>query len=167
MELFQQANCHNVPVAIFTALSLEDGDDALETLRKCFAGGVKGILLKSADLDTMFRGLRRILFDPEFWAPSPVLWALASTQHSPAKSDDRLGLTAGEWKIAEVIARGLQNKEVGKELNLSDKHVAQVAKQIFHKLRVRNRTELAIFSRNERAGAAKIIRLSQVREHAD
>ena len=144
LERFQQANSHKVPVAIFTGLSVQDGDDALKTLRMCFVRGVKGILLKSADLDSMFRGLGRILLDPDFWAPESVLRALATTPPSPYESHDRRGLTAREWDIALAITRGLQNKEIGRELRISPLHVAQVTKQIFHKLRVRNRVELAV-----------------------
>jgi two-component system nitrate/nitrite response regulator NarL len=144
LERFQQANCHNVPVAIFTASSPEDGDYALETLRKCYDKGVKGILLKSGNLVTMFRGLERILFDPEFWAPEPVIRALMSTQRGLAESDDRLGLTPGEWKIAEYISRGSPTKEIARELDRSDGHIRNVTKQIFHKVKVRNRTELAL-----------------------
>jgi DNA-binding NarL/FixJ family response regulator len=144
LERFQRGNCYNVPVTIFTGLSLEQGDDALETLRKCFVLGAKGILLKTADLDSMFRGLGRILVDGDFWAPEPVLRALATTPPSPAESLDRHGLTPREWQIAKAITRGLQNKEIGQELGISYQHVAQVTKQIFHKLRVRNRTQAAL-----------------------
>ena len=144
LERFQQANCHSVPVAIFTASSPEDGDYALETLRKCYDKGVKGILLKSGNLDITFRGLRRILLEPEFWAPEAVIRAIFSTQRGPAESDDRLGLTPGEWKIAELISRGLPTKEIARELDRSEGHIRNVTKQIFHKLKVRNRTELAL-----------------------
>jgi len=142
LERFQKANSHNIPVAIFTGMSLK-AVNSLTILRKCLTLGVKGILLKSVDTDKMFIGLTRIL-DGDIWMPDQVLVALATTPPTPAGCSDRLGLSPREWDVARAMARGLQNKQIAQELGKSPQYIAQVTKQIYHKLGVRNRTQAAL-----------------------
>ena len=52
-------------------------------------------------------------------------------------------LTDRENEIAELVARGLQNKEVAEELGIARATVVSHLRKVFIKMRVRNRTELA------------------------
>ena len=52
-------------------------------------------------------------------------------------------LTAGERRIAELVAQGKTNKEVGAILVVTDRTVESALTQIYRKLDVRSRTELA------------------------
>lgn len=53
-------------------------------------------------------------------------------------------LTTGERRIAELVAQGWTNAEVARELNLRAKTVEWTLTNVYRKLRVRSRTELAI-----------------------
>jgi two-component system, NarL family, response regulator DevR len=53
------------------------------------------------------------------------------------------GLTGRELEILAAVSRGLSNREVGKELFLSDQTVKFHLNKIYRKLDVSNRTEAA------------------------
>jgi DNA-binding NarL/FixJ family response regulator len=53
-------------------------------------------------------------------------------------------LTAGERRVAKLVAQGWTNAEVARELNLRTKTVEWTLTNVYRKLRVRSRTELAI-----------------------
>jgi DNA-binding NarL/FixJ family response regulator len=59
-------------------------------------------------------------------------------------------LTAAEWRVAEGVARGLSNKEIAGELNLSLRTVEGHISRILDKKNLSNRVELALRIREHR-----------------
>jgi DNA-binding CsgD family transcriptional regulator len=53
------------------------------------------------------------------------------------------GLTPAERRVADLVAKGLTNREVAATLFLSERTVATHLSHIYAKLGVRSRTELA------------------------
>jgi DNA-binding NarL/FixJ family response regulator len=53
-------------------------------------------------------------------------------------------LTRRERQIAELVARGRQNKEIAAELSINESTVKNHVTNLMNKIGVRNRTELAI-----------------------
>lgn len=53
-------------------------------------------------------------------------------------------LTDAEWRVAEAVARGLSNKEIAAELNLSLRTVEGHISRILDKKNLNNRVELAL-----------------------
>lgn len=53
-------------------------------------------------------------------------------------------LTKGERRVVELVARGLTNYEVAAALDLRPKTVEWTLTNVYRKLRLRSRTELAI-----------------------
>ena len=51
-------------------------------------------------------------------------------------------LTPREMQIAELVAKGLTNKEIGAELWITQNSVKQALKRMFLKLKVSSRTEM-------------------------
>jgi DNA-binding NarL/FixJ family response regulator len=72
------------------------------------------------------------------------------------KEDDRPDfirdeeLTDAEWRVAEAVARGLSNKEIASELNLSLRTVEGHISRILDKKNLNNRVELALHVAAER-----------------
>jgi DNA-binding CsgD family transcriptional regulator len=54
------------------------------------------------------------------------------------------GLTIAERRVADLAARGLTNAEIAYELCLRPKTVEWTLTNVYRKVRVRSRTELAI-----------------------
>jgi DNA-binding NarL/FixJ family response regulator len=53
-------------------------------------------------------------------------------------------LTDAEWRVAETVARGLSNKEIAAELNLSLRTIEGHISRILDKKKLNNRVELAL-----------------------
>ena len=59
-------------------------------------------------------------------------------------------LTDAEWRVAETVARGLSNKEIAADLNLSLRTVEGHISRILDKKSLNNRVELALHIASER-----------------
>jgi DNA-binding CsgD family transcriptional regulator len=65
--------------------------------------------------------------------------ATVRLQHQPLKSDR---LTSREVQIAELVAQGRTNAEIGAELWITENSVKQALKRMFRKLKVSSRAEM-------------------------
>ena len=68
-----------------------------------------------------------------------VWTATVRFQHQPFKSDR---LTSRELQIAELVALGRTNAEIGKEIWITENSVKQALKRMFRKLEVSSRAEM-------------------------
>jgi DNA-binding NarL/FixJ family response regulator len=59
-------------------------------------------------------------------------------------------LTDAEWRVAEAVARGLSNKDIAAELNLSLRTIEGHISRILDKKSLNNRVELALHIASER-----------------
>ena len=71
---------------------------------------------------------------------STCLAALRANQRDPNPLTKRL--TMRELQIADLVAKGLTNAEIGKELWITQNSVKQALKRMFRKLEVSSRTEM-------------------------
>jgi two-component system nitrate/nitrite response regulator NarL len=132
------------PVAIFSGADFDsrEGIDLARTAMN--EHGVRGILPKTVEPNRMFIGLGRML-GGETWLPEELIRGLFSFKPSNRSGLDEL--TPRERDVARGIAEGLPSKVIAARLNLSYGHVRQVVGQILLKLGLDNRTEVALFVR--------------------
>jgi DNA-binding NarL/FixJ family response regulator len=75
-----------------------------------------------------------------------------SRQAAEPVSDPAQVLSGQEWRIAQLVAEGLTNKQVAAEVFLSPKTIEHHLSAIYRKLGVRSRTQLAqLFVREQAA----------------
>ena len=67
---------------------------------------------------------------------------------------DRLPLTAREYELAQLVARGLCNKLIAREVGLTEGTVKLHLHRIYKRLGIKGRTQLAVLIVEERAKAA-------------
>ena len=134
----------SVPVAIFSGVDFDsrDGIDLARAAMNEF--GVRGILPKTVEPGRMFVGVGRML-GGETWLPEELIRGLFSFKPTNRSGLDEL--TPRERDVARGIAEGLPSKVIAARLNLSYGHVRQVVGQILLKLGLDNRTEVALFVR--------------------
>ncbi len=82
--------------------------------------------------------------------PPPTLVAVPE-QHSPPAADQRAGrLTAREREVALLVGRGLTNRQIAKELSISERTVSTHLSKILKKLELNSRAQLAAWITEQR-----------------
>jgi two-component system nitrate/nitrite response regulator NarP len=130
-------------VILLTA-ELED-DNLVEAIQL----GVEGILLKDGAQNLLLNCLGKVASGGRWIDKSLLERALEATMRdSRAQPSPSETLTQREKAIVSLVARGLRNKEVASELDLTEGTVKVYLYRIYEKLGVTNRTELALYARD-------------------
>lgn len=133
-----------VRVVMLTAS--EANDDVMAALR----AGASGFVLKgvgSAMLAEILRGVN----EGESYVPPALAARLLIEIKAPqaVDADPLAALSRREEQVLRLVATGLSNKEVARQLTLEEKTVKHHMTSILGKLRVRNRTEAALLLRTQ------------------
>ena len=113
-------------------------------LLRAIAAGAQGIVLKEEALTELVRCIRAVA-EGRPWLPSAVVNAALERETGRRSESQRLTqtLTIRERQIMVLVAEGLSNKAVGRQLELSEGTVKIHLHNIYQKLQVNNRTTLA------------------------
>jgi DNA-binding NarL/FixJ family response regulator len=113
--------------------------------------GVRGVVPEDAPPEALLRGIRAVaagrywLKDCEYDDLQSALGSLVEAEAaSPAPRN--FGLTKRELEIVAVVLRGYTNEEVAEKLSISRETVKHHLTNIFDKLGVYSRLELALFA---------------------
>jgi DNA-binding NarL/FixJ family response regulator len=115
--------------------------------------GARGIVLKTSDSEMLFRSIRAVM-SGEFW-----LWhrnvvdgveaiRLIMADGDTSSKAERYRLTPRELEIVPHIAVGASNKDIAQMLSVREDTVKRHLSNIFDKLGVYSRLELALFAIN-------------------
>ena len=115
----------------------EHVDDALAALRQ----GARAIVQKRFAIATLIEAIRAVAQGLVWLAPS-LQAALAAQLGEPPQKQ----LTAREREIVRYVALGLRNGEVAERLRITEGTVKTHMNNIFHKLTIRDRVELALYA---------------------
>lgn len=117
------------------------------TVASVLCAGASGLVGKETGLEMLVRALRAVAAG-EIWAnrlaTAQAFERLASSDGD--RSHTRGNLTRREADIVADVLRGLRNKEIAKQLSISEKTVKSHLNNIFRKVGVDNRTALALFA---------------------
>jgi DNA-binding NarL/FixJ family response regulator len=129
------------PKVILLTAALEDAE-ALEAVRL----GVDGVVLKETAPDVLLRAVRQVHAGGQWLERRAVGDALQRTleRESEARGVTAV-LTPRELEIARMVAGGLRNKEIGARLHISEGTVKIHLHNIYDKLKVPGRLELAFY----------------------
>ncbi len=133
----------SMPVTILTTSSNER--DLVEALR----AGAQGYLLKDMEPDDLVVALLEIVKGKTVVAPTltPVLAKVVQGESvEPKESKPIDSLTPRETEILGLLAEGLSNKLIARELGISDGTVKLHVKAILRKLDVHSRVEAAVMA---------------------
>lgn len=110
-------------------------EDALAAMRK----GARAIVQKRFAVETLMEAIRSAA-NGLVWMPPSLQTELAAQLGNA--SEQRL--TAREHEIARFVAEGLRNAEIAQRLAISESTVKTHLNNIFQKLHLRDRVELAL-----------------------
>lgn len=123
-----------------------DREQILEALHL----GARGIVLKESTTGLLHKSIRTVMAG-QYWigrrGVSDLVQALRDSLPSNGNGDQNVfGLTARELEIVAAIVAGYSNKDVAQSFSLSQQTVKHHLTNIFDKLGVSNRLELALFA---------------------
>ena len=104
--------------------------------------GVKGIVLKNATTDFLLKAIRHVA-KGEYWVDREMLALWAQSQQA---SSGALALTPREKEIVHSILAGHTNRQIASALSISEETVKRHLSNIYTKLGVANRLELALYA---------------------
>ena len=111
----------------------------IDRVRKVLQVGANGYLLKTASTAELRRAIVTVMGGATVITPSVATEPDAPNLAAPVENS--FGLTKREIQILELAARGVTNKQIGEQLNLSNRTIEVHMHNIFMKLGVSSRTE--------------------------
>jgi len=118
-----------------------------EHVHQAMEAGVRGYVLKGTSGVELVNTLRAVARGEYYVTPRLAARILALSKRPSKGSDPHDAfpdLTKREEQILDRVARGLTNKEIAKDLQISEKTVKHYMTNIMQKLQVRNRVEAAL-----------------------
>ncbi len=137
--------CPVVKIAMLTVSERED--DVMKSLH----GGACGYILKGIGGQELIDIVSDLYSGNPYISPGLAARMLSELKNKPLEDDAAdqdifSELTAREEQILERVSRGLSNKEIGRELALTEKTIKHYVTNVLQKLQVRNRVEAALLA---------------------
>jgi two-component system nitrate/nitrite response regulator NarL len=131
---------------------------AKEQIVQALQLGARGIVLKDAPTEILFKSIRAVV-SGKFWVGENSVTDLVEILHtylppaaggadSSKDSKKNFGLTPRELDVVEAIVSGFTNREIAGKYAISEQTVKHHLRNIFDKVGVSNRLELALFAIN-------------------
>jgi DNA-binding NarL/FixJ family response regulator len=102
--------------------------------------GARAVVFKSQSLESLMQAIRDVA-DGRASIPTEMQHRVVDLFRAPSEQQ----LTRREVEVASLVARGLRNGEVAARLYISEDTIKTHLNNIFRKLKVRDRVELALF----------------------
>ncbi len=148
LQVLQQSN-NRTKVIVLTAS--EDKNEFVQAMKL----GCSGIVLKQTAPDLIVKSIRKV-HSGEIWLDSHTTAAVMRQFAAPgdaggpsvagSKSRERSPLSQREREIVQLVAQGFKNKEMAEKMFISEQTVKNHLHNIFDKLGVSDRLELALYA---------------------
>jgi DNA-binding NarL/FixJ family response regulator len=143
-----QASRNRTKVIVLTAS--EDKNEFIQAMKF----GTSGIVLKQTATELLIKSIRKV-YAGEIWLDSnttaAVMRQFAAAEDAPpgtpaARERERPPLSQREREIVALVAQGFKNKEMAEKMFISEQTVKNHLHNIFDKLGVSDRLELALYA---------------------
>ena len=140
--------------AVLMLTMLEDDDTVFAAMK----AGARGYLLKGADQAEIVRAVKAVASGEAIFGPAIAtrMMSYFSTRDPATHSAALPDLTAREIEVLGLIAQGLTNATIARQLVLSPKTVRNHVSNIFSKLQVADRVQAAIRGREAGLGGNRL-----------
>ncbi len=144
LEVLTEVNFDSLPTRVIVLTAAEDDGDVVRAMRL----GARGVVLKQSASDLLLRSIRQV-HDGEIWLDNhmtaEVIDAFKKSAESGQRREKRL-LSDREKEIVQLVTQGFRNREIGEKLFISEQTVKNHLHNIFDKLGVSDRLELALYA---------------------
>lgn len=128
---------------------LPDPEDVVEFVRR----GASGFVVKDASLEVFIDTIRKVAEGGEVLPPvltSTVFSYIVdrTTVRRSSRADRSVRLTRREHQVIDLIAEGMSNKAIARELRVSPHTVKSHVRNILEKLALHSRLQVALYAHN-------------------
>lgn len=157
MAVLRELAAAKIPVRTLLLTAAIDQGQIVQALRL----GAYGVILKESTTQRLFDSIRCVM-SGQYWvgreSVSDLVKALRSAGGPPdagagLRARD-FGLTPREMEIVTLVVAGYSNPDIAQRCSISEQTVKHHVSNIFDKLGVSNRLELALFAVNHRLTSA-------------
>jgi DNA-binding NarL/FixJ family response regulator len=124
---------------VIVLTSVSDREDVGPAMR----AGAAGFLYKDVDPDALVQAIRAVHGGQVLLAPEAASAMLSAPPEAPAEPG---GLTDRERQVLRLIASGRSNREIARELRVTEKTVKTHVSNVLLKLGVQDRTQAALYA---------------------
>ena len=148
LGVLEEVNFDSLPTRVIVLTAAEDDRDVVRAMRL----GARGVVLKQSASDLLLKSIRKV-YDGEIWLDNrmtaEVIDAFKKSSESGQRREKPL-LSDREKEIVQLVAQGFRNREIGEKLFISEQTVKNHLHNIFDKLGVSDRLELALYAIHHR-----------------
>jgi two-component system, NarL family, nitrate/nitrite response regulator NarL len=149
LAVLEEVNFDNLPTRVIVLTAAEDDGDVVRAMRL----GARGVVLKQSATDLLVRSIQRV-HAGEIWLDNlmtaEVMKAFSKSFSESGLRREKPLLSEREKEIVQHVAQGFRNKEIGEKLFISEQTVKNHLHNIFDKLGVSDRLELALYAIHHR-----------------
>lgn len=144
VEVTKILNKEEIETNIVILTIYDDREYLLELIKM----GIKGYILKDIEPDGLIAAVRSASCSKTYIQPS-LSGAIINEYNritQSTKNNFRKPLTAREKEVVKYISEGMSNSEIAETLSISEKTVKNHVSNILRKLKLTDRTQVAIFA---------------------
>ncbi len=150
MEVLRELAASQIPIRTLVLTASIDKDQIVRALKL----GAYGVILKESTTQRLFDSIRCVMAG-QYWvgreSVSDLVRALRTVSPGePTSRSKEFGLTPREMEIVTLVVAGYSNPDIAQRCSISEQTVKHHISNIFNKLGVSNRLELALFAVNHR-----------------
>jgi DNA-binding NarL/FixJ family response regulator len=114
-------------------------------VRKAIDFGASAYIPKSTPLPEIAAAIREVL-DGKIWLPTDISQQVSNMANlaDQAFANKLAQLTPHQYKVLQMLAEGLLNKQIAHELQVSESTIKQHVSAVLHKLGLNNRTQAGV-----------------------
>lgn len=131
---------HKMPIKILFISSEINVNVSIDALNY----NVDGLILKNSSLSDFLSAINSLLEDNQFI--HPLILDAVNSYLAQTDNCKKTTLTKRETQILCMISAGYLNKEIGSELNISERTVKNHVSNLFKKIGVSDRTQAAVYA---------------------
>jgi two-component system nitrate/nitrite response regulator NarL len=148
LAVLEEVNFDSLPTRVIVLTAAEDDRDVVRAMRL----GARGVVLKQSASDLLLKSIRKV-HDGEIWLDNRMTAEVIDAFKKSAEAGQRREkplLSDREKEIVQLVAQGFRNREIGEKLFISEQTVKNHLHNIFDKLGVSDRLELALYAIHHR-----------------
>ena len=144
LGVLTEVNFESLATRVIVLTAAEDDRDVIRAMRL----GARGMVLKQSASDLLLKSIRQV-HDGEIWLDNRMTAEVIDAFKKSAESGQRREkplLSDREKEVVQLVAQGFHNREIGEKLSISEQTVKNHLHNIFDKLGVSDRLELALYA---------------------